>query len=1139
MGVESGHEVVRRLYKAVGSPPYQEIRAAAQLIGHDLGIGTISNLLTGKTEPRRRTVLAFVQACFSRGVRAKRLALFGAMPPGTDNAEHWMALWDAATGKRPTAPNVASWDFFVVCRNADALVAQHLTELLRPRARVCGNTVLLPGTSDHVIDRHHRSSRVTVMLLSSPAAEEIRDHVATGVELARRDPDGHLMVPVLLEPVAEMPAGLSAGHAIADATPLHVVAGRLLDALASLLAHRALGPSELAEATVSLLTSVDDHLTGQPSPHGSTIEALLTEFDDPAFSARARRNGLQPALLLRGTADHLVAVRQWCREDDGTAVIALDRFRDHLADAIAAGRFALPAAVAAQVAENVRGERTDQWEVLSRFTGPVRSTSKEAVLAEHAELDVVSGNLDARGRRLLPVARQMCVLPPADQRFCGRDELLDALPKPGVLWLSGAPGTGTSAVAVHWAHRVADTFETVLYLDLFGMTPESRRPARTAARILLVALGEQIVSDMREDAALYERLAAALRRTRSLLVLDNARDADHVAPIVRAGGPQVTVITSRQRVQPFTEDVVHIPVLDRRASIRLLAGYDPGAGEQVLDRIAELCDDLSLALRLTAVRLGRPDLPADELARLLAAEHTRLDFMEAGDRAVRAAIVVSYKDLKPHARRAARYLSIGFGSVSDAAEMAAGLADDEARISLALHRVVDASLADYACGAGGSMRFRFAPLVRLAMSERSAKEDTETEVSEFRRRVARYLADQLTGIVGRTGGDPVLEVDPTRAHAALTAAVAGEWWDTAVDLGRDLRAMHQTDFDLAGVDVTTTALVTAYLALGEPEKAAKAATEAAAGLRASDQHRQSALRWARQGVDLARTHDVAKQKVRSCLLCSSIATDLGDTDTALTYAQLAVELSDPGPNSPEAIRPLINVGKLLVHVGKPKKALAALQRATDLADRIGGPADRAAAHFQLAAAVANLGRRKDAMAEYARATTFFAAADQPFNAAIAKDNEAGLGIGDEAVTAMKDAVAHWRTAREPAWALTALCRLAGLVLLTTGSPADALQILDEADDLLKGQPDLVYEVAMRKACLRGLLGQPAQPPEGDPPARLAGVPAYQNATTALVRGNSQAALQMLVLHPVVAQPEAPKLWVFDDHGTHARPSELD
>jgi adenylylsulfate kinase-like enzyme len=33
-----------------------------------------------------------------------------------------------------------------------------------------------------------------------------------------------------------------------------------------------------------------------------------------------------------------------------------------------------------------------------------------------------------------------------------------------VLWLSGAPGAGTFSVAVELAHRVADSFDRVLYL---------------------------------------------------------------------------------------------------------------------------------------------------------------------------------------------------------------------------------------------------------------------------------------------------------------------------------------------------------------------------------------------------------------------------------------------------------------------------------------------------------------------------------------------------------------------------------------------------------------------------------------------------------------------------------------------------
>ncbi|MET8998423.1 hypothetical protein [Amycolatopsis sp. NPDC004169] len=1133
MRAENGHDVLRLLYEAVGSPGYQDLVDAADRKGTVLSKGTISNLLSGKTEPRRRTVLIFVESCLTHSPRARTSALFRELPAEARDTAYWVGRWDKVTGKPARVPAPAGWDFFIVCRRPDAPAAQRLTELLQPRARVCGSVALAPDTPRQEFEQQHRASAVTVVLVPEAGLGEIRSSVEVAADLVRRDPDSHVVVSVPLDGAPTLPEELAGTEVLDDALP--VVAERLLKLLAVRQRRPAAGSAELAATTVGLLSAIDDHLLGRASRHGPVVEALLADFGDPAFDERARRYGLQAALILREAENHGDAVRHWTRDDDGTAALALDRFRDHLAEAIAAGHFPLPSALAEQVAATVRGEAPGQH-LLPGFTPPVRSTSDEVVVAEKAQLESFHTTLDERGRRLTPAARQMCVLPAVDQRFRGRDRLLDAVPAASVVWLSGAPGTGTSAVAVHRAHQVADEFETVLYLDLHGMTPESRRSARTAARILLDALGERMVADLREDAALYERLAASLRRRKTLLVLDNARDADHVAPIVRAGGAETTLITSRLRVQSFTEHTVQVPALDRKASIELLDSYAAGIAEDLLDRLAELCDDLPLALRLIAARLGDPDLPPDEIARLLAAERTRLDLLQAGDRAVRAAIVFTYRDLKPLARRAARYLSIGFGSVSDAGEMAAGLADFEDRTSLALHRVVDANLARCARGPNGPMRFRMTPLIRLAMRERSAKEDRSSDIADYQQRVARYLADQLVAIVGRTGGDPELEVDPTRAHAALTAAVAGGWWSTVLDVGENLRAIHESEFDLDGVDATTTELVKAHLAMGEPKKAVRAAKGAAVDLRSSAQHRSSALSWAQKSVELARVHDVAGEQVGCCLLCAGIAFELEDKEKATEYSRMAVELSEGTVAG--AIRPLVNLGKLLADAGDREEAAGTLRRAVDLADLAGSIDDRAAAHFEFAAALSRLGRSAEAAAAWARSAELYVAENEWMNAAIAKENEAGVSAEPEAVAALTDAVAKFRKADEPARALAALCHLSASVFRTTQAAEKALQVLDEAHDITPGEPDLAYEVEVRKTCLRAILRRLANLPEGTPPRRLAEHDAYRNARDALRHGNDPEALLRFVLHPVIETPKHPDPWVFEEPGRHDRRLEI-
>jgi hypothetical protein len=282
---ESGHDVLRLLYQAAGSPSYDRLVAAAELKGIEIAKGTISNLLRAKiVTPRRRTVLAFVKVCLGHDQRSPRSPLLLELSPETVSVAYWMKRWDATA-------DVAEEDFFIVCRPSDTPVAQRLTELLRPHARVSGRVALPPDTPREVFERHQRASAATVVLISRPDLGELRSSVEVASELARRDPDSHIVIPVLLAAGTDLPSQLDTAHAIIEGT-LPVVVERLLTVLASRRPTREAGPVELASTTAGLLTGIDDHLRGRPSPHGSTVDALLAEFGDPAFSERVRRNGL-------------------------------------------------------------------------------------------------------------------------------------------------------------------------------------------------------------------------------------------------------------------------------------------------------------------------------------------------------------------------------------------------------------------------------------------------------------------------------------------------------------------------------------------------------------------------------------------------------------------------------------------------------------------------------------------------------------------------------------------------------------------------------------------------------------------------------------------------------------------------------
>jgi DNA-binding SARP family transcriptional activator/tetratricopeptide (TPR) repeat protein len=273
-------------------------------------------------------------------------------------------------------------------------------------------------------------------------------------------------------------------------------------------------------------------------------------------------------------------------------------------------------------------------------------------------------------------------LPGTVPQFTGRSQELAQLSRqvdgadrqaPGavvIAAIAGTAGVGKTALAIRWAHQVADRFpDGQLYVNLRGYDPGPMVTPADALAGFLRALGvpgQDIPLDPEGRAARYRSLVAGRR---VLIVLDNARSAEQVRSLLPATPACLTVVTSRDSLAGLAarEGAVrlNLDLLPEADAIKLLcaligerAGADPAATTQ----LAVQCSRLPLALRVAAeLASARPATSLADLVRELADQQQRLHVLDAGGdprTAVRAVFSWSYRHLAPEAARTFRRLGL-------------------------------------------------------------------------------------------------------------------------------------------------------------------------------------------------------------------------------------------------------------------------------------------------------------------------------------------------------------------------------------------------------------------------------------------------------------------------------------------------
>jgi len=368
-----------------------------------------------------------------------------------------------------------------------------------------------------------------------------------------------------------------------------------------------------------------------------------------------------------------------------------------------------------------------------------------------------SGRATGGSQPAVAVPRQ---LPPAVPHFAGRADELKALTSlldgaagvAGTVVISaitGTAGIGKTALAAHWAHQAADRFaDGQLYVNLRGFDPSGEPvPPAEALREFLDALGVpsgQIPATTQARAGLYRSLLAS----RSMLILlDNARDAAQVRPLLPGASACMVVVTSRSQLAGLVAADGAFPlfldVLTHADARELLArrlgperlDSEPRAAQELIG----LCARLPIALAIVAARAALSSaLAMHELAGDLRAATSRLDVMDTGETAtsMRAVLSWSYQMLTDPAARMFRLLGVHPGPDITAAAAAslAGLAGGQAQTLLG--ELVRCHLvAEHPPG-----RFAFHDLLRAYAAEHASAQDS---VPERRAAIHRALDHYL------------------------------------------------------------------------------------------------------------------------------------------------------------------------------------------------------------------------------------------------------------------------------------------------------------------------------------------------------------------------------------------------------------
>ncbi|WP_194917077.1 AfsR/SARP family transcriptional regulator [Catenulispora rubra] len=400
-------------------------------------------------------------------------------------------------------------------------------------------------------------------------------------------------------------------------------------------------------------------------------------------------------------------------------------------------------------------------------------------------------------------------LPPRLTVFAGRSRelaaaremLADPDTRPGTVVVSGMAGVGKTTFAVHWARQIAQHFpDGQFYLNLRGFAPDddpvdALKAVRTVLEILGLRPGS-VPDDLDAAVALYR---GVLAERRVLLLLDNARLAAQVRPLLPDSSGSLAVVTSRNRLAGLqildgARSILLEPLPAAQARellVRRIGGQRVADEPEVVQEIIDRCGRLPLALSIVAARCAthaqftldaattalRGDLGLARIATSLDA----LSLYEAYDCDVdpRHVFSWSYRTLSPPAARLFRLAALHPGPDMSIAALASltGLSRQPTLSHLAelsnAHLLIESAPG----------RYEFHDLLRAYADELKQRLDPPEEQQQAQLRMLdHYVHSTIAALRQYNDLEPISEAPVLRPAVAVEAFcdrdAALRWYET-------------------------------------------------------------------------------------------------------------------------------------------------------------------------------------------------------------------------------------------------------------------------------------------------------------------------------------------------------------------------